>query len=340
MIEDNWTEDTLTLAGKEIKVKRGEIQNSQLNYYPENPRIYSIMFATGIDQSQEEIEAQLIKMNHVKQLVQSIKSNGGLIDPLMVRDGDYIVLEGNSRLAAYRALTRTDALKWGMVKCVLLPADIGEDLIFALLTEYHMVGRKDWAPYEQAGCLWRRYKHHGVDPATIAKQTGLPTRQVRFLIEVYSFMLDQQVNDINHWSYFYEYLKSRKIGLARKTYPELDSVVVEQVKSGRIRKAEDIRDKLPAVAETGGKTLKSFITERVSLGDSYERAVALGSKNVILNKLKKFRKDLADQEVIRKELKTMGGEQLKRCRFELKKILQIIERLYKKVDGLYGSRHG
>lgn len=49
-------------------------------------------------------------MEHVKQLRVSIESNGGLIDPLIVRDGDFMVLEGNSRLAAYRLLCRTDAV--------------------------------------------------------------------------------------------------------------------------------------------------------------------------------------------------------------------------------------
>lgn len=54
------------------------------------------------------------------------KQNCGLIDSLIVRDGDFTVLEGNNRLAAYRLLCRTDAVTWGKVKCKLLPADIDE----------------------------------------------------------------------------------------------------------------------------------------------------------------------------------------------------------------------
>ena len=92
--------DSITLNGKEILYKDRILLNSELRYFPENPRIYSIVCDGNGYPSQEEIEERLSSMDHVNQLIQSIKANGGLIDPLLVRDGDYLVLEGNSRLAA------------------------------------------------------------------------------------------------------------------------------------------------------------------------------------------------------------------------------------------------
>ena len=53
-------------------------------------------------------------------------------------------------------------LKWNLVKCTLLPADIDESLIFALLGRYHVNGKKNWAPYEQAGFFYRRFHKHSV----------------------------------------------------------------------------------------------------------------------------------------------------------------------------------
>ena len=79
---------------------------------------------------QDEIHRLLNRMDHVKQLIQSIRANGGLTDPMLVRDGDLVVLEGNSRLAAYRELARLDAVRWGKAKIRLLPADISEKLVF------------------------------------------------------------------------------------------------------------------------------------------------------------------------------------------------------------------
>jgi hypothetical protein len=147
---------SLTLAGREIPVIHRFLSQVALKFYPENPRIYSMISADEKTPSQLEIEHRLGDMDHVKQLVQSIRANGGLLDPIIVRDGDCVVLEGNSRLAAYRLLAKSDPIKWGKVKCCLLPSTIEESLIFALLGEYHIIGRKDWAPYEQAGYLYRR----------------------------------------------------------------------------------------------------------------------------------------------------------------------------------------
>jgi hypothetical protein len=124
---------SITLNGIEVPFTECFIPHVDLKYYPENPRIYSIICSGNGDPSQEEIEKKLSDMDHVKQLIQSIKANKGLIDPLLVRDGDHLVLEGNSRLAAYRMLSKTDPIKWGNVKCRLLPSDMGVDLICALL---------------------------------------------------------------------------------------------------------------------------------------------------------------------------------------------------------------
>jgi hypothetical protein len=167
MASDRWISDTLTVARVEIPVRCGWMPQSDLQFYPENPRIFSIL--SGEEEvSQADIQERLGRMDHVKTLLQSIKANGGLTDPLLVRDGDLVVLEGNSRLAAYRLLAKGDAIAWGMVKVKLLPADVNEGLVFALLGEYHIVGRKDWAPYEQAGYLWRRQHNHNVSPARMA----------------------------------------------------------------------------------------------------------------------------------------------------------------------------
>ena len=79
--------------------------------------------------TQEEIQAELGGMEHVKQLVQSIKTNKGLIDPVIVLDETFIVLEGNSRLAAYRILAESEGVAWAKIKVKILPKDIGESAV-------------------------------------------------------------------------------------------------------------------------------------------------------------------------------------------------------------------
>lgn len=250
------TSDTLTIGGKEIDITRTHLKQTELKFYPENPRIYSLVVASsGELPSQDEIQETLTKFEYVRQLVQSIKANGGLIDPLLVRDGDYVVIEGNSRLAAYRALAKQDPIKWGTVKCCLLPKDIDDDLISALLGEYHIIGRKDWAPYEQAGYLWRRHTKHGVATAKMSEEIGLSEKTIKYFINVYDFMVKYEENNAQRWSYYFEYLKSQRIAKCRKEYPGLDTVVVRKIKNNEIPKAEDVRDKLKKYALLVGKLL-------------------------------------------------------------------------------------
>ncbi len=116
MTDNGFSRDTITLRSKEMEVKTGFIPQADLTFYPENPRVYSIVSADDREPSQDEIETALTGREHVKKLVHSIKANGGLTDPLLVREGDLVVLEGNSRLAAYRLLFARDPLKWGKVK--------------------------------------------------------------------------------------------------------------------------------------------------------------------------------------------------------------------------------
>ncbi|MCH7729344.1 MAG: ParB N-terminal domain-containing protein, partial [Planctomycetes bacterium] len=238
--DGNWVIDTLSLGGTEVPVQIGYISQSELSFFPENPRLYSIVHASQGEPTQHQIEEQLVDMEHVRELVQSIRANGGLTDPVIVRKGDYVVLEGNSRLAAFRVLARNDPIKWGRIKAMLLPEDISDNLVFALLGQYHIVGKKDWAPYEQAGYFYRRNQTDGLDPTEMAKQVGVSTSKVNHLINVYKFMVDHDDNNVSHWSYYDQFLSKRVVKAARSKHPQLDSVVVAKIKSGEIAAARTL----------------------------------------------------------------------------------------------------
>src|SRR5438094_512565 len=120
----------IRLKGKDIPTETSEIEQKKLRFYVDNPRIYSLVRSDGRTPDQDDICKQLQGLDHVRELIHDINSNGGLIDPLIVRDGDLVVLEGNSRLAAYRHLAAKDPLKWNKVRCTVLPADIDEKLVF------------------------------------------------------------------------------------------------------------------------------------------------------------------------------------------------------------------
>ena len=111
MADNSWVNDSLTLGGEEVPVRNGYLPVFDLSFYSDNPRIYSFIQRQHDVPSQDEIHKRLNRMDHVKQLIQSIRANGGLTDPMLVRNGDLVVLEGNSRLAAHRELARLDAVR-------------------------------------------------------------------------------------------------------------------------------------------------------------------------------------------------------------------------------------
>jgi hypothetical protein len=264
----------------------------------------------------------------VKELREDIKRNGGLLEPLIVRRGTWEVFEGNSRLAAYRQLAAKEPIKWGTVKCTVLPADIAESLVFALLGQFHIKGKKDWAPYEQAGFLYRRFKDHKVSAKVLSTELGLSTKKVTHLIETYEFMVDNDEVDTSRWSYYDEYLKSNKIKKARKKFPDMDSLVVESIKNGAIERAMDLRDQLPIVC--GSQTiLKKFADGKLTLEEAHERAVDSGADSVPYKKAAAFRRWITEQD-IDSTMAACPQRVLDKLLFELDKIAVRIAVLRKK----------
>ena len=182
-----WVSDTILIQGEEIEIRRGKIAQQQLKFFLENPRLYSVVRQGEEEPDQEMIESRLKKMDHVKELVQSIKENGGLMEPIFVHEGTKEVLEGNSRLAAYRRLAEFDPIKWSEIKCVLLPSNFEKGKIFAFLGQLHIVGKKDWAPFEQAGFLYRRHIKDKRPIDAISKELNIPESEIRNLIKTYEY---------------------------------------------------------------------------------------------------------------------------------------------------------
>ena len=165
--------------------------------------------------------------------------------------------------------------------------------MFALLGQYHLKGKKDWAPYEKAGFLYRRHKDHAVELSTVAEELGISLKEARHLVAVYDFMIEHNDADRERWSYYDEYLKSAKIKKAREEHANFDSFIVDQIKTGQIPKAMELRDRLPTICGGPGKILKRFVEGTVAFGDAYEAAVDAGGENYALKKLRRFRDWLA-----------------------------------------------
>ena len=325
--------ENLTIGKKDIVVEITELNQADLKFYTENPRVYSVLNNVGDEPSQDVIEKHMCNLEHVKQLKQSIESNGGLIDPLIVRKGDNMVLEGNSRLAAYRILCKTDPIKWGKVKCKLLPADISEDAIFALLGQYHIIGRKDWEPFEQAHYLYRRQMQTKLPVEYMAQELGISKQKANKMIDVIKFMIKNDDLNKRRWSYYEEYLKNASIKKYRETNPDIDDTIAAAIKNDTIKEAADIR-KLGDVAKVGDsqskKLMQKVATGAIDIYEAHEDMQASGKLDDVVKKLKTFRTMVNTSEF---EVQLHSSDETKQqASFEIKKIIKRLETIQKKME--------
>ena len=179
-------DDYILIRGKKIPVETKDVSHSELQFWADNPRVYSLLDRASDDPDQTEIFDSLSKTEDFRELRGDIEGNGGLIDPIIVRDTDMVVIEGNRRLAAYRSLAATNSIKWSMIRCRILPGEIDEADIYAMLGQYHIKGKKDWAPFERAGFVYRRHRHHKEDISDVAIEIGVSPQQVQHLVNVLS----------------------------------------------------------------------------------------------------------------------------------------------------------
>lgn len=320
-------DEKLTIGRKEYTISEKEILQADLMFYPENPRIYSLLDVANSLPDQNEIEKVLTNMEHVKQLKESIKANGGLIDPLIVRDGDNVVLEGNSRLAAYRLLARQDSIQWAKVKCKVLPADISDSAIFTLLGQYHIIGRKDWNPYEQAGYLYRRLQTSKQPIDYVAEELGITLSTAKKFVEVYAFMIKKNDVHSDKWSYYEELLKNRHLKKYLQTVAGLEDTIVDEIKSGEIKQATDIRNVLGGIAKVDGnvtkKIMKNIAEKSIDIYQGFEQIEDTGKTGNIYQTLRKFQQKITEDDFKQR----MKNEDTKGIKFELKKIKKTVDEL-------------
>ncbi len=125
--------------------------------------------------------------------------------------------------------------------------------------------------------------------------------------------------DRERWSFWDEYLRSRKIGKVRAENAGMDDFIVAQVRGKAIPKAMDLRDKLPTICTGNAKNLRRFLDGKVDFEDAYQNAVDSGAENVALVRLKRFRVWFARNDT-EEDLLDPDGRVRNKLIFELKEV--------------------
>ena len=332
----------LKLRKKEVPYEELQVPVGQLAFYPENPRIYS-QFAGSGDRTQENIQAKLEAMDHVKELRSQIDRDGQVNEPLFCRpvlsgselDGqyEYQVLEGNSRLAALR-MNKKGSLPPPRVPCNVLDFSAyseqeTESLIFSLLGQFHIIGKTDWRSYENAAYIYRRFKNHGVEIEEIAKEISLTPSKVRQMVTAFQMMIDAGDDNTSRWSYYEAYASSTKLKNQRENIPGLHDRVVSLIKDDKFPRALDMRDKLPDILRNQ-RARKIFLDEDEP--EPFKEALAVadisGDTDAAFKRLQRFRNDLASNQTRTQITKLLRSDSSKgRTEYELNQIIKFATQL-------------
>ena len=333
----------LKLRKKEVPYEEIQAPVVQLAFYPENPRIYS-QFAGSGDRTQENIQAKLEGMDHVKELRSQIDRDGQVNEALFcipVSHGselhgryEYQVLEGNSRLAALR-MNKKGSLPPPRVACNVLDFSAyseqeTESLIFTLLGGFHITGKTNWRSYENAAYIYRRFKNQEVPIEDIAKEiSSLSLAKVRQMVTAFQMMIDAGDDNTSRWSYYEAYASSAKLKNHRENIPGLHGRVVELIKEDKFPRALDMRDKLPAIL-SNQRARKILLDEDET--EPFKEALAVadisGDTDAAFKRLRRFRNDLATSQTRVQIAKLMRSDSSRsRTEYELNQVVKFANQL-------------
>lgn len=136
-----------------------EISVDKLELDKSNPRIGDFLDLYDINSLTAEQMQMLLGTSDAScaALKQSIRENNGIINPIIVNhdeNGEYIVIEGNTRLQIYRDFRNSNVPgDWSKIKAIVYE-DLSPSEMHAIRLQSHLVGTREWEAYAKAKYLY------------------------------------------------------------------------------------------------------------------------------------------------------------------------------------------
>lgn len=232
----------IRILGESVEYAEDYKDVDTLKFLKDNPRVYAVThgepdFEQKSDgEQQETIFKNLRNEASVKNLVPEIERHGGLIEPVLVRVDTKEVIEGNSRLAAYRIL-RDEGRPgdWDMIPCHLI-STLTEEQQAAFLNQIHVKGKTQWSAYEKANFAYVR-RINGWSVGRIAELFGESTSTIYKNINAIKLMESSGDTDRGRFSYYDVLVRNSDIYDAiKRSQPLRDRLFDESATPDRIRR--------------------------------------------------------------------------------------------------------
>jgi hypothetical protein len=174
-------------------------------------------------------------------------------------------------------------------------------------------------PYEQAGFLYRRFRHHKEDIPAVADELGIKRAEAQHQIEVFEFMVKHNEVKRERWSYYDEFIKSKKSKKRASNIRTLTSLSFRK-SINQIKRAVGVRDSLPAICIGPAKNLKRFVEGKIDFETAHSNAMDAGGGNAEYKRLHSFRQWLAKTDTEKDLVDTREKNIRDKIEFELDKI--------------------
>ncbi len=260
---------TIKLGNEDFNLRR-EIRNvSDLKLDPANQRISFKLKKQKVIATDSDLHKILWEMDSVKELYNSIRQNGGLIEDPIVRTDNYVV-EGNCRTVALRELHKKfpDDARFTQLYVRVLPAGVTEEQLTLLLGELHIAGKIAWKAYEQAEYVWKMNNLYGKSYDFLANHLRIGKSKLQQKILAYEetnnyIKYSGDDKAIDRFSHFEEFMKKKELRDERERDPHFMARFFEWVRNGQLPDSRDTRF-LPEILknkEAYDKFLKHGISE-------------------------------------------------------------------------------
>jgi hypothetical protein len=213
--------DEITVDGKNVQLQNVDLPILGVSLDPNNPRIaHTIEFGASAEKDSQKRIAELLWGDpDVRDLMRQVEINGGLIERIIVREDDRMVVEGNCRTVVYRKLADKHPRdpRWKKIPARLLPAGIGGRDVAILLGEMHVAGKNQWSPFEKAGHIHKLTKDYGLTQEEIAQRLRMSKSKVNQCIKAFETMKDKLLPahpgtaTVRKFSYLEEFYKKQEL---------------------------------------------------------------------------------------------------------------------------------
>ena len=292
-------DNSIAIMGESVAASRERMRIDELQFLPDNPRVNAAIREMSDfpeltpEEQQDRIYRRMLAEPSVKNLIPEIIRDKGLQEPIIVRYDTRQVIEGNSRLAAYRKLRDEDPEEeqWDEISCLVV-SKLTDEQQTRLLGQAHLHGRTDWSPYAKALFCYRWVEELNRDASELTRLSGITTAEISKSAHIILLMKENYDDTLSNFSYYDVLVRSKKISSALQTNDQLRNTVLSAIKDKDEKfTAMEMRQRLPTIIDKP-RILRKFAQGDVTLEEAYDRAKISG----LQKKLKSIRDGLDDIE--------------------------------------------